>query len=122
MRRKAMQTAPSLPLARIGLPAEGGRRPAAARRLWSASPLTYFALVVGVLLSFYPLYYMFIIATRGLDSINDVPPPFTPGDAFGANLDRAMSAPEANLLRGLRNSLIVSSIVTVSVVLFSTLA
>lgn len=115
-----MQTAPPLPLARIGMPA--GQRPSAARRLWSASPLTYFALVIGVLLSIYPLYYMFIIATRGLDSINDVPPPFTPGDAFGDNFKRAADAPDANFLIGLRNSVIVSSIVTVSVVLFSTLA
>jgi len=115
-----MQTAPTLPFARPRPPDE--RRPSAARRLWSASPLTYFALAFAVLLSIYPLYYMFVIATRSLDTINDVPPPFTPGSAFGANLDRAVNASDANFLIGLRNSVIVSSIVTVSVVMFGTLA
>jgi len=99
-----------------------GRHPSAARRLWSASPLTYFALVFAVLLSIYPLYYMLVIATRSLDSINNTPPPFTPGGAFGDNLTRAVNAKDANFLIGLRNSFIVSTAVTVSVVLFGSLA
>jgi cellobiose transport system permease protein len=94
----------------------------ASRRLWSASPLTYFTLIFAVFLSVYPLYYMFVIATRSLDSINDVPPPFTPGGAFGDNFDRVLEADAANFLVGLRNSLIVASAVTVSVVFFCTLA
>ena len=49
------------------------------RRLWRASPLTYIALIIAVLLSVYPFYYMFVIATRSNDAINDTPPPFTPG-------------------------------------------
>jgi cellobiose transport system permease protein len=114
-----MQTAPALPLARIGT---SERRPSAARRLWNASPLTYFALVLAVLLSIYPLYYMFIIATRSLDAINDVPPPSTPGSAFGDNFNRVLEADAANFLVGLRNSVIVSTVVTVSVVFFGTLA
>jgi len=94
----------------------------ASSRLWRASPLTYIALAIGVVLSIYPLYYMIIIATRSLDSINDIPPHFTPGDAFGENLDRVRAAEDANFFTGMRNSLIVSSVVTVSVVFFGTLA
>ena len=91
-------------------------------RLWRASPLTYIALIVGVVLSIYPLYYMVIIATRSLDSINDVPPHFTPGASFGDNFDRVLAASDANFIIGLRNSLIVSTVITVCVVLFGTLA
>jgi cellobiose transport system permease protein len=94
----------------------------ASSRLWRASPLTYIALILGVVLSVYPLYYMVIIATRSLDSINDVPPHFTPGGSFGDNFDRVLAAADANFTTGLRNSLIVSTVVTVAVVLFGTLA
>jgi cellobiose transport system permease protein len=94
----------------------------ASSRLWRASPLTYVALIIGVVLSIYPLYYMVIIATRSLDSINDVPPHFTPGGAFGDNFDRVLAAKDANFFVGLRNSLIVSTVITVAVVLFGTLA
>jgi cellobiose transport system permease protein len=92
------------------------------RRPWNASPLMYVALLLGVLLSIYPLYYMCVIATRSLDAINDVPPPFTPGGAFGDNLDRVLEADAANFLVGLRNSVIVSSVITLSVVFFASLA
>jgi cellobiose transport system permease protein len=94
----------------------------ASTRLWRASPLTYVALILGVILSVYPLYYMVIIATRSLDSINDVPPHFTPGGSFGDNFDRVMAAADANFIVGIRNSLIVSTVITVAVVLFGTLA
>jgi cellobiose transport system permease protein len=66
---------------------------------------------------------MFIIATRSLDSINDVPPPFTPAGAFGDNFGRVLDAKEdANFLVGMMNSAIVATVVTVSVVFFGTLA
>jgi cellobiose transport system permease protein len=94
----------------------------ASRRLWTASPLTYVALVLAVLLSIYPFYYLIVIATRSLDAINQVPPPATPGDSFGANFQRALDNDAANLLTGLTNSVIVSTVVTASVVVTGTLA
>ncbi|NJP33311.1 carbohydrate ABC transporter permease [Micromonospora thermarum] len=94
----------------------------ASRRLWRTSPLTYVALVLATLLSIYPFYYMVVIATRSLDSINDVPPPFTPGGAFGDNFGRVLDNDAANFLTGLLNSVIVSSVVTLSVVITGTLA
>jgi cellobiose transport system permease protein len=94
----------------------------ASRRLWRTSPLTYAALVFACLLSVYPLYYMCVIATRSLDAINDIPPPVTPGGAFVDNFGRVLQADAANFLVGLRNSLVVSSLVTVSVVFFGSLA
>ncbi|MEW2374876.1 carbohydrate ABC transporter permease [Micromonospora sp. DT178] len=94
----------------------------ASRRLWRTSPLTYVALVLATLFSIYPFYYMVVIATRSLDSINDVPPPVTPAGSFGDNFGRVLDNDAANFLTGLLNSVIVSGIVTVSVVITGSLA
>ncbi|NHW87338.1 carbohydrate ABC transporter permease, partial [Escherichia coli] len=94
----------------------------ASQRLWRTSPLTYVALVLAALLSIYPFYYMVVIGTRSLDSINDVPPPITPGGAFGDNFGRVLENDAANFLKGLMNSIIVSTVVTVSVVITGSLA
>jgi cellobiose transport system permease protein len=91
-------------------------------RMWRARPLTYLAIGLVGLLSIYPFYYMFVIATRSLDSINDIPPPFTPGSSFVDNFSRVLHKDGVNFVDGLVNSILVSSVVTVSVVLTSTLA
>jgi cellobiose transport system permease protein len=92
------------------------------KQLWRTSPLTYIALVIAVLLSIYPFYYMFVIATRSLDAINSVPPPFTPGEAFGDNFQRVLDNDAANFVKGVVNSLVVSTVVTLGVVASGTLA
>jgi cellobiose transport system permease protein len=94
----------------------------ASRRLWRTSPLTYVALVLATLFSIYPFYYMVVIATRSLDSINDVPPPVAPAGSFGDNFGRVLDNDAANFLTGLLNSVIVSAVVTVSVVITGSLA
>lgn len=95
---------------------------AASIRLWRTSPATYLALVVGCLLSIFPIYWMFVIATRSNDVINDVPPPLLPGAELGENVSRVFANEHAAFGYGLVNSLVVSSVVTLSVVFFSTLA
>jgi cellobiose transport system permease protein len=94
----------------------------ASRRLWQASPLTYIGLIVACILSIFPIYFMFVVATRRNDNIRDSPPPFTFGGNFPANWDRVINDPDASFLIGLGNSFIVSTIVTVGVVLFGSLA
>ena len=94
----------------------------ASTRLWRTSPLTYIALVLAVLLSIYPFYYMIVIASRSLDSINQVPPPATPSGSFSDNFGRVLDNEAANFLTGLMNSVIVSSVVTFSVVITGSLA
>lgn len=103
----------------------------ASRRMWTASPLTYGALIFAALLSVYPIYFMFVVGTRSLDSINDSPPPFFPGDRFGENMQKVFDSSRSSFLwwddipsfvLGIINSVIVSSVVTVSVVFFGTLA
>ncbi|MGY0231927.1 carbohydrate ABC transporter permease [Longispora urticae] len=101
---------------------DGRRGVGAATRLWQASPLTYLALVLAVVLSAFPIYWTFIVASRSNDAINDVPPPLLPGGHLADNASRLLANDDALFLYGLANSLIVSLVVAFSVVLFSTLA
>ena len=92
-------------------------------RLWRASPLTYLALLVAACLSIFPLYCMFVVATRS--QRRDGP------GAAAAHRPAATSSPtspgcfdntDAHFGPALLNSVIVAASVTVSVVFFSTLA
>jgi cellobiose transport system permease protein len=87
-----------------------------------ASPLTYATLAAAALLSVFPLYFMLVGASQTNDTIGRYPPPLLPGDRFTANLAKVWANPDANIGTGLRNSLVVSTAVTVSVVFFSSLA
>ncbi|NES31544.1 ABC transporter permease subunit [Micromonospora terminaliae] len=91
-------------------------------RLWSAGRLTYLALAVTALMSIFPIYWMFVVASRTSDAMGQVPPPVTPGGNLGANIARLFANTDAYFLTGLVNSAIVAGTVTVSVVFFSTLA
>ena len=87
-----------------------------------AGPLVYVVLALGAALSVFPLYFMFVVATRTNDTIGGLPPVLTPGGNLGENIDRLLANEDAHFLRGLVNSVLVSASVTVAVVLFSTLA
>ncbi|GAA1631172.1 carbohydrate ABC transporter permease [Saccharothrix algeriensis] len=112
------------PGAREAAPAPSKRRKSmgAAERLWHASPLTYITLLAAVALSIFPLYYMFVIATRTNDAVGQTPPPITPGGEIGSNVDRLVNNEGAAFMTGLVNSAIVATVVTVFVVFFSSLA
>ncbi|MFC0008140.1 MULTISPECIES: carbohydrate ABC transporter permease [Micromonospora] len=91
-------------------------------RIWSAGRLTYLALAITALMSIFPIYWMFVVASRTSDAMGQVPPPVTPGGNLGANIARLFENTDAYFLTGLINSAIVATSVTVSVVFFSTLA
>ncbi|MEV4091250.1 carbohydrate ABC transporter permease [Streptosporangium saharense] len=87
-----------------------------------AGPLTRATLALAVVVSAFPVYYMFVMATRTNEEAIDVPPPLLPGGHLGENVARLLSTEDAHFLTGLVNSAVVSVTVTVSVVLISTLA
>ncbi|MBA9004578.1 MULTISPECIES: carbohydrate ABC transporter permease [Thermomonospora] len=113
---------PDLAGSRGAGPSRPARRTGRMRGLWEASPLTYITLIVGLVLSIFPVYWMIIVATRGNDIVGDVPPPMLPGGELGSNLSEVFAAEEAYFAKGLVNSAIVASAVTVSTVLFATMA
>jgi len=89
-------------------------------RLWRASPLTYLALIMGCVLSIFPIIWSFLIASKDNSAVYEMPP--LPGGMFGDNVRRMLANEDAAFLYGLANSFVVSAVVTVSVIFFSTLA
>jgi cellobiose transport system permease protein len=110
----------------ISLPARrrknGKRSHNRLRGLWDASPLTYVTLIFALVLSIAPIYWMIVVATRTNEVVGDVPPPLTPGGNIGTNIGRLFDNPDAYFAKGLLNSVIASSAVTISTVFFATLA
>jgi cellobiose transport system permease protein len=98
------------------------RRSSAVVRFWKRSPLIFVTLVAAIALSVFPIYFMVVGATLSNDEIFRIPPPLLPGSRLGANLRAVFANEDANLGKGLLNSVIVSSCVTLSVVFFSSLA
>jgi len=92
------------------------------RRLWRTSPLTYLTLIVAVLLSATPLYYMLVMASRPNSDIASPTPPFTPGDQLGANVQRVLDNEDVLFVKALGNSLLVATTATIAVVVLSSLA
>jgi cellobiose transport system permease protein len=94
------------------------------RRFQSAGPFTYLFLLLVALLSFFPLYWSMVVASRDNSAIAEYPPVMTPGDQLFHNIGRVFNSGEIsiNFWTALINSAIVSSVVAFSVVLFSTLA
>ncbi|WP_182875224.1 carbohydrate ABC transporter permease [Microbispora sp. H10670] len=90
----------------------GGRR--------SAGFWTYAALVAVLLGSLFPVYWSLIVASHDNDAIARVPPVLTPGGHLFENIARVFDTTAFG--KAMLNSFIVSGSVTVSVVLFSTLA
>ncbi|MFI7441730.1 carbohydrate ABC transporter permease [Nonomuraea indica] len=91
-------------------------------RPWDATLLTKVTLVFALVMSAFPIYYMFIMATRTNEDAVETPPPLLPGGHLGENVERLLATEDAHFLTGLVNSAIVATTVTVSVVLISTLA
>jgi cellobiose transport system permease protein len=100
----------------------GRRAMAASARLWQASPLTYVVLIFGIVLSAFPLYWMFVIATRTNDVVGAVPPPFIAGQHLGGNVTRLFHNEQAHFGKALVNSAIASAVVAFSTVFFASLA
>jgi cellobiose transport system permease protein len=95
---------------------------AGSARLWQASPLTYAVLIFGIALSAFPLYWMFVVATRTNDVVGSVPPPFIAGQHLGDNMHRLFANEQAHFAKALMNSAIASTVVAVSTVFFASLA
>lgn len=98
------------------------RRPLHSAMRRDAGPLTYVALVLTLVLSVFPIYWMFVVATRGNEAIAQRPPAILPGGQFADNVARTLQDPQANFALGLVNSVIVATVTAVSVVLFCSLA
>ncbi len=81
---------------------------------------TYIVLVIFVLGSLFPFYWSFLVASRDSGMLTERVPPFLPGGNFFANAARVFDT--VPFWKALANSVIVSGTVTLTTVLFSSLA
>lgn len=82
--------------------------------------LTYALLGVFFVCSAYPLWWSFVMGTRDNAAFGQTWPPLLPGGNFWKNVGEVFDTVPFWLALG--NSILISSIITVSVVVFSTLA
>jgi len=122
-------SAPSIPVIQQTA-GRGAARAAARRRHIStgagsdrrASWVTYAILVVVLLLSAYPLYFAFLLASSNAGAIAQNPiPSLLPHGEFFDNVHRVLTS-DIQFWKAFRNSVVVAVLTSASVVLFSTLA
>lgn len=81
--------------------------------------LLYTVLLIGVLATLFPFFYMIVLATRGRTEIFSYPPPLWFGDSFGENYNQLMAS--LPFYRNILNSLFVSTMATVLTLFFCAL-
>ena len=86
------------------------------------SPIVYAFLAVVMFASVFPLYWSFLIGSGDSSTINDPNMSWWPGGNFIANAASVINNESVNFWKSLGNSVIVSTVVSASVVFFSTLA
>ena len=86
------------------------------------SPIVYAFLAVVMFASVFPLYWSFLIGSGDSSTINDPNMSWWPGGNFIANAASVIGNESVNFWKSLGNSVIVSTVVSASVVFFSTLA
>lgn len=80
----------------------------------------YIFLILGALISIFPFYWMFVIGSNDRGAASRIPPMITIGDQFIDNFNRALE--KIHFWTSLLNSVFISSVVTLSVLLFCSLA
>jgi cellobiose transport system permease protein len=82
--------------------------------------LTYGILGVLLVINVYPLWWSVVIGSRNNQALSSDWPPLLPGGNFWINVGEVMNS--IPFWKALGNSIIISTVITISVVLFSTLA
>ncbi|MEV6298535.1 carbohydrate ABC transporter permease [Actinoplanes sp. NPDC051861] len=83
---------------------------------------TYLGLAAVLLLSAFPLYWMFVIATSTDEALGKYPPVLIPADQFLVNLREVFTLQNVYFAASLINSVIVAAVVTASTLFFCSLA
>ena len=108
----------------VGRPQLGAPRAQVYRRFRGPGPFTYVLLALLAILSIFPLYWSFVVASHDTATASSYPPVLTPGSQLFHNIGRLFNSGEVNVdfWAALVNSFIVAGSVTVAVVFFSALA
>jgi len=84
--------------------------------------LAYGFLAAVIVASVFPFYWSFLIGSGDSSTLNDPHMSWIPGGNFFSNAAKVMNNESVNFWKAFTNSLIVSTVVSASVVFFSTLA
>jgi len=95
------------------------RRTRVSRRRRLSPTVVILAFVTAI--SAFPLYFMLVMASRPNEDITSIPPPLWPGGELWVNLERVLDNEDVMFGQAIVNSLLVSVVATVCVVLFSAL-
>jgi len=85
-----------------------------------AAVYTFLAVILAA--SLFPFYWSFLIGSGDAGTLSDTGMSWIPGGNFLANARSVMDNESVNFWRALGNSVVVSSVISISVVFFSTLA
>lgn len=80
----------------------------------------YLFLFTASLVSLFPFYWMFVMATRPSAAYNSIPPTITPGNMLVENFKKVLS--QIDFFGGMWNSFVLCAIVTIVVLFISSLA
>ncbi len=80
----------------------------------------YLILIVGALISVFPVYWMFVISTQTREAAFRIPPEIIPSDQFLINFNNALK--QIMFFESMLNSLVIAVLQTVTVLLFCGLA
>ncbi|UCZ53840.1 carbohydrate ABC transporter permease [Bacillus shivajii] len=82
--------------------------------------IVYLFLTVASIVSLFPFYYMFVMASRLNREINSVPPPFTPGNHLVENFQKVTD--NIDFFGAMWNSLFVATTITIGTLFLCSLA
>lgn len=111
-----------LPLADQGTSRRGRNRRAQVGIAQRPGLLVYGFLAAVVLASVFPFYWSFLIGSGDSSTLNDPHMSWIPGGNFLTNAAKVLDNESVNFWKAFTNSVIVSTVVSASVVFFSTLA
>ncbi|MHB1475687.1 MAG: carbohydrate ABC transporter permease [Dermatophilaceae bacterium] len=90
------------------------------RDLTRPGTTTYLVLLVTLLSAVFPFWWSYVVSSNGISAVNASPRPMLPGGYFFENASKVVDA--IPFWKAMGNSIVVSTSISLSVVLFSTLA
>ncbi|MBO0958795.1 carbohydrate ABC transporter permease [Neobacillus sp. MM2021_6] len=90
------------------------------RKLSVGKLLVYVFLSLAALLSLFPFYWMFVMATSPSSAYNSIPPTITPGSLLVENFKKVLN--QIDFFQSMWNSFVICAVVTLVVLFISSLA
>ena len=91
-----------------------------ARKFSSGKVFAYILLVITSMLSIFPFYWMFVMATSPSSAFSSIPPTITPGNMLVENFKKVLN--QIDFFGSMWNSFVLCLIVTIVVIIISSLA